>query len=181
MIVYESVVKETMLNITMQKSELKRLELAAKDQNKLMTQYFSHFQTQLQTFLSKNSRGLSSLDLFVYLLIFNLFTTRLESLEKSDEMNTLKSKINNLIKENNSLSEQINYTNKQIESLQGVKNELNSQIYLLNDELNKTKTVDLKFKNIEQEKRMLMQENSGKIRLIFLNIFLVLVFKFKLI
>ena len=171
MIVYESVVKETILNISMQKSELKRLELAAKDQNKLMTQYFSHFQSQLQTFLSKNSRGLWSR--FVYLFEFeiNLFTIRLESLEKADEMDQLKSKINNLIKENNSLSEQINYTNKQIESLQGVKNELNSQIYLLNDELNKTKTVDLKFKNIEQEKRMLMQENSGKIFCFFVNYF----------
>ena len=172
MIVYESVLKETMLNISMQKSELKRLELAAKDQNKLMTQYFSHFQSQLQTFLSKNSRGL--LSSFVYLFEFeiNLFTIRLESLEKADEMDQLKSKINNLIKENNSLSEQINYTNKQIESLQGVKNELNSQIYLLNDELNKTKTVDLKFKNIEQEKRMLMQENSGKIFCYFCQLFL---------
>ncbi len=51
--------------------------------------------------------------------------------------------------------------NKQIQSLEAFKNELNSHVALLNDELNKSKTLSSKVVDIEQEKRKLMEENSG--------------------
>ena len=69
--------------------------------------------------------------------------------------------MNTLIKEKNLQNEQLIYLNKQIKSLEDVKNELNSQIALLNDELNKSKTLSTKLVNMEQEKRVLMEEMSG--------------------
>ena len=63
MILYDSVVKETMLNISQFKSELKRLELESKDQNKLMIQYFSNLNSQILTFSEKICRGKCSFEL----------------------------------------------------------------------------------------------------------------------
>lgn len=58
MLVYDSVVKETMLCISQLKSELKRLELDSKDQKKLVSQYVLIINTQIQAFIDKNHRGL---------------------------------------------------------------------------------------------------------------------------
>ena len=57
-LVYESVVKETVVSISQLKSELKQLELAAKDQNKSMIQHFTHVQAQMKTFSHKASKGI---------------------------------------------------------------------------------------------------------------------------
>ena len=57
MLVYESVVKTTKLNLLEQKSELKQLELTSKDQLKMMQQYFTFLNTQMHSFLNKLSRG----------------------------------------------------------------------------------------------------------------------------
>ncbi len=57
MLVYESVVKTTKLNLLEQKSELKQLELTSKDQLKMMQQYFAFLNTQMHSFLNKLSRG----------------------------------------------------------------------------------------------------------------------------
>lgn len=57
MLKYDSVVKETVLNLSAQKSDLKRIELATKDQLSLMMQYFSDFKTQTEKFAQKISQG----------------------------------------------------------------------------------------------------------------------------
>ena len=59
------------------------------------------------------------------------------------------------------IGEQLNHLNKQVQSLEAIKNELNSHVAVLNDELSKSKAFSSKFVNIEQEKRKLMEENSG--------------------
>jgi hypothetical protein len=58
MLLYDSVVKETMLCISQLKSELKRLEIDSKDQRKLVNQYVLVINTQIQAFIDKNNRGL---------------------------------------------------------------------------------------------------------------------------
>ena len=58
MLVYESVVKETIVNISLLKSELKKIELTAKDQNKSMIQHFSHAQSQIIKFSNKITKGI---------------------------------------------------------------------------------------------------------------------------
>ena len=57
MLVYESVVKETIVNISLLKSEFKKIELAAKDQNKSMNQHFAHVQSQIKIFSNKATKG----------------------------------------------------------------------------------------------------------------------------
>ena len=61
MLVYEAVVKETVLNVSQLKSELKQLELATKDQNKSMINHFNHVQAKIKTFSNKAAKGISSL------------------------------------------------------------------------------------------------------------------------
>lgn len=58
MLVYESVVKETIVNISLLKSELKKVELDAKDQNKSMIQHLAHVQSQIKNFSSKITKGI---------------------------------------------------------------------------------------------------------------------------
>jgi hypothetical protein len=58
MLIYDSVVKDTMLCISQLKSELKRLELDTKDQKNLINQYVLVVNTQIQAFVDKNHRGL---------------------------------------------------------------------------------------------------------------------------
>lgn len=81
--------------------------------------------------------------------------------DKTEEVNSLKSQLTNLSRENSTQKEQLDFYSKQLESLQAVKNELNLQVNILNDELNKTKSLSTKFLEVEKEKRVLMQENSG--------------------
>jgi chromosome segregation ATPase len=64
------------------------------------------------------------------------------------------------VKEHETLKDQIGFYMKQIEALQTAKIELHSQIEMLNNELDKARTVDSKFINVQQEKRDLMQHNS---------------------
>lgn len=47
----------TKTSISEQKSELKRLELGAKDQNVMMIQYFGYMKNQLEKFTVRNQRG----------------------------------------------------------------------------------------------------------------------------
>ena len=54
---YESVVMETKINVSELKSELKRLELNAKDQKIMINQYVQHMQNQVEKFTVKNQRG----------------------------------------------------------------------------------------------------------------------------
>ena len=160
MLVYDSVVKETMLCISQLKSELKRLELDSKDQKKLVSQYVLIINTQIQAFIDKNHRGLIIkywTILHNVLLIFNFK----ESINKVEEIESLRTQLNQLIKTNETQNEQLSHFNRQTESFQNIKAELVSQIKLLNDELNKTKSLSTKFFQLEEEKRYLMEENSG--------------------
>ena len=110
-----------------------------------------------------------------------------DSSDKEEEIDSIKTKMNGLLKDNNLKSnhlrrkkkvdmrffdqfnliyyfiigEQLNHLNKQVQSLEAIKNELNSHVAVLNDELSKSKAFSSKFVNIEQEKRKLMEENSG--------------------
>ena len=63
-------------------------------------------------------------------------------------------------KKNSDKDEQIDFYKKQIDSLQSIKKELNSQILILNEELDKTKNLNLKCLNLEKENRKLLEENS---------------------
>jgi|688.fasta_scaffold2822404_1 hypothetical protein len=84
---------------------------------------------------------------------------------KVEEIESLKTQLNQLIKTNETQHEQLSHFNKQTESFQNIKAELVSQIKLLNDELNKTKSLSTRFLQLEEEKRYLMEENSGNIDL----------------
>ncbi len=64
------------------------------------------------------------------------------------------------LKEHDALKDQIGFYLKQIETLQTAKVELHSQIDILNNELDKSKSVSSKFISVQQEKRDLMQHNS---------------------
>ena len=69
-LIYESVVKETMMSISTYKSELKKLEITVKDQKNLVFQHLSNAQTQIVNFISKNQRGnglINIADCFDYL------------------------------------------------------------------------------------------------------------------
>ena len=66
-------------------------------------------------------------------------------------------------KDHEALKEQNNFYMKQIDTLQTAKGELSSQIENLNEELDKVKNLSSKFINVQQEKRDLMQHNSGRI------------------
>ena len=54
---FKSAVMATKTSISEQKSELKRLELEAKDQNVMMIQYFGHMKNQLEKFTVRHQRG----------------------------------------------------------------------------------------------------------------------------
>jgi hypothetical protein len=56
MLKYVSVVKETMLSISEQKSDLKRLELTVKEQRSMMTQFFTNTKGQIEVYMHKNQR-----------------------------------------------------------------------------------------------------------------------------
>lgn len=71
MLVYESVVKETMLSLSEQKSNIKKLELAAKEQKNLMTQYFEHFRNKIQSFDVKTIKGTFSQQNILFKFVYN--------------------------------------------------------------------------------------------------------------
>ena len=48
---------DTKLNLSEQKSELKRLELATKDQKIMMAQYFGHIHTRMEIFAANYKHG----------------------------------------------------------------------------------------------------------------------------
>ena len=58
MLKHASVVKETMLRLSEQKSDLKRLELVIKEQKSMMTQYFTSTKGQLEVFIVKIQKGI---------------------------------------------------------------------------------------------------------------------------
>lgn len=58
MLKYESVVKETVLKLSAQKSDLKSIEIASKDQLNFMMQQLSNFQSQYQRYAQKLSQGI---------------------------------------------------------------------------------------------------------------------------
>ncbi len=89
-------------------------------------------------------------------------------MDKYEDINQLKSQITSLIKNKACHDEQIDFYNKQIESFQIVKKELNFQINILNDELNKNKSINEKYFDIERENRKLLEHISG---LIFIYLF----------
>jgi hypothetical protein len=95
----------------------------------------------------------------MFLIYFNFKETR----NKEDEIESLRTELNQLVKTNETQNEQLLHFNKQAESFQNIKTELVSQIKLLNDELNKTKSLSTKFLQLEEEKRYLMEENSSNI------------------
>jgi hypothetical protein len=64
MLKHASVVKETMLSLSEQKSDLKRLELIVKEQKNTMTQYFTSTKGQLEVFIVKSQKGIFKISLF---------------------------------------------------------------------------------------------------------------------
>ena len=57
MLMYDSVVKETVLYISQLKSDIKRLELDSKDQKKLINQYISNINLEIITYSDRINRG----------------------------------------------------------------------------------------------------------------------------
>ena len=71
MLKYVSVVKETMLSISEQKSDLKRLELTVKEQRSMMTQFFTNTKGQIEVYMHKNQRCIYFFK-YIYTLFFLL-------------------------------------------------------------------------------------------------------------
>lgn len=128
-----------MLNLSEQKSELKKLELIVKEQRNLMSQYFTSLNGQIEVFAHKTQRA---------------------SVNREDEVKSLKSQLDSILVKNKSYDEQLEHSNRKIESLNQVKNELNSQVTILNLELDKTKGLNSKCVQLERENRKLLEESS---------------------
>lgn len=139
LLIYDSVVMATKISISEQKSQLKRLELDAKDQKVLIGQYVQHINNQVEKYTVKNQR---------------------ETQNQSEDLSLLKIQINQLIKDKASNEEQMDFYKKQIESFQVAKKEMNSQNGILNDELNKLKKLNSKSFDLEKENRTLLEQMS---------------------
>jgi hypothetical protein len=70
MLKYVSVVKETMLSISEQKSNLKRLELTVKEQRSMMTQFFTNTKGQIEVYMHKNQRCIYFFELYLYAVFY---------------------------------------------------------------------------------------------------------------
>ena len=53
-----AVVKETLINLSQQKSEMKSIEIAVKDQKNMMAQYVAQMQAVMKTVFDKFTRGI---------------------------------------------------------------------------------------------------------------------------
>ena len=71
MLAYESVVKETALQVARFKSEVRALDECARDERKLMQQYFANLATQVTMFESRQSRGKEQMLCFLLLSCFH--------------------------------------------------------------------------------------------------------------
>lgn len=128
-----------MLNISEQKSELKKLELTVKEQRNLMSQYFTNVKGQIEVFIHKTQRA---------------------SVDREDEVKSLKSQLDSVLVKNKSYDEQLEHSNRKIESLNQVKLELSSQVTILNAELERGKGLNMKCVHLEKENRKLLEETS---------------------
>ncbi len=127
------------MSLSEQRSELKRLEIEAKDQKIMVGQYVQHIQNNVEKFCVKHER---------------------ENKNYSEDVSLLRAEINSLIKEKAKHDEQIDFYEKQNDSFQNVKKELNSQIAILNDELTKMKNFNSKYSEIDKENRKLLEKVS---------------------
>ncbi len=127
------------MSLSEQRSELKRLELDAKDQKILVAQYVQHIQNNIEKFSVKHER---------------------ETKNYSEDVGLLRAEINSLIKEKAKHDEQVDFYEKQNDSFQNVKRELNSQIVILNDELAKMKNFNAKYTDMDKENRKLLEKVS---------------------
>lgn len=91
----------------------------------------------------------------------------LESLDKTEQEEILKSQLKELTRENESRKESINSYLKQITSFQELKKELESQISILSSQLNQSTDLKSKLINYEQEKQRLWQDNSSRFFLFY--------------
>lgn len=132
------------MSLSQQKSEIKSLELAVKEQKNMATQYVLQIQSAFSRVLESMSR---------------------EKSNNSEEISELNHKLDHAMRECDSAKDQLKFYTKQIETLQATKVELASQLSILSEELDKSKSVSSKYLTLQQEKRDLMQQNSGSSRL----------------